>query len=147
LPALEWAVTVATSRSGWPASSRRVSPPAYPEAPTTAARGRRAAPLPGAVAGGVGTTGVEAIPEVYTPNCMFSHSYSWRLLVTRAGECVSADGAAGPGSSAAQGAGPLGGSVGACGGGCSAAGGTARGQPTWAGLPQSGSVQAETRSA
>src|SRR5699024_11762968 len=41
LPALECAATVAISTPGCPASRRSVSPPAYPEAPTTATRGRR----------------------------------------------------------------------------------------------------------
>src|SRR5699024_11740931 len=42
--------------------------------PTTATRGRRAAPLTGVVAGTGAASGVEAIPEVYTVPCMDSQS-------------------------------------------------------------------------
>src|SRR5699024_7808871 len=85
LPALECAATVAISTPGCPASRRSVSPPAYPEAPTTATRGRRvvrsagtagaADGTAGAADGPAGTTpGSEDMTEVYTPNCMISHT-------------------------------------------------------------------------
>src|SRR5690606_15314909 len=70
LPALECAVTVTTSTPGCADSRRSASPPAYPDAPTTAPRTRCGV---SAVAGmEAGILLAEDMPEVYTAECMNS---------------------------------------------------------------------------
>src|SRR5690606_7028819 len=70
------AVTVATSTPGCADSRRSVSPPAYPDAPTTAARTRCGV---SAVAGiEAGMLLAEDMPEVYTAECMNSQRWGGR---------------------------------------------------------------------
>src|SRR5699024_643800 len=74
-PALECAAAVVASMPGCALSRRKVSPPAYPEAPTTAAR--KGPPVD---AGEATACDAEVMPEVYTLECMNSQCARWSPL-------------------------------------------------------------------